>query len=338
MIFPFVLILVASFFQGTFGVGMKYMKPLSWEAWWLIYSFIGMILFPDIWALIAVPDLFDSIFAASSSTIFKGMFYGFLWGIGGILFGVSVNYVGVSITYGIVMGLASAAGSLIPLFQMPDARENPAFPVILIGVAVMLIGVALSAVAGEKRDRIQSGNEQESAGIKKGKAFRLGLLIAIISGLLSALLNVGFANASGVAEAAVDHGAITRNASLAAWVVVLWGAFIMNGLYCLILFIKNNSWGSYRTPNASKAYRWAIITGLLWFGALGIYGQGAALIGDIGPVIGWPILLGLALIISNVWAVRTGEWKNSGNSFILMLISLFVLIFACIILGYANSL
>ena len=126
MIFPFVLILVASFFQGTFGVGMKYMKPLSWEAWWLIYSFIGMILFPDIWALIAVPDLFDSIFAASSSTIFKGMLYGFLWGIGGILFGVSVNYVGVSITYGIVMGLASAAGSLIPLFQMPDARENPA--------------------------------------------------------------------------------------------------------------------------------------------------------------------------------------------------------------------
>ena len=39
-----------------------------------------------------------------------------------------------------------------------------------------------------------------------------------------------------------------------------------------------------------------------WFAALGVYGQGAALLGDIGPIIGWPILLGLSLIISNYWA------------------------------------
>ena len=59
------------------------------------------------------------------------------------------------------------------------------------------------------------------------------------------------------------------------------------------------------------AYRWSIIAGLCWFAALGVYGQGAALLGEIGPVIGWPILLGLSLIISNYWAFRAGEWKNA---------------------------
>lgn len=106
MLFPLLLVLFASVFQGTFGLGMKYMKPLAWEAWWLIYGLVAMVLFPGIWALIAVPDLFGAIAAAPGAAVFKGALFGFLWGVGGILFGVSVGYVGVSITYGIVMGLA----------------------------------------------------------------------------------------------------------------------------------------------------------------------------------------------------------------------------------------
>ena len=54
-------VLFASFFQGTFGLGMKFIKPLAWEAWWLVHVFIAMILFPMIWAFIAVPDLLSVI-------------------------------------------------------------------------------------------------------------------------------------------------------------------------------------------------------------------------------------------------------------------------------------
>ena len=46
LLLPFVLLVFASFFQGSFGLGMKYMSPLSWEAWWLIHVTIAMILFP----------------------------------------------------------------------------------------------------------------------------------------------------------------------------------------------------------------------------------------------------------------------------------------------------
>ena len=114
LVLPLVLVLVASFFQGTFGLGMKYIKPLSWEGWWLIYSLVAMVFFPILWALIVVPDLFGIIGSAPSSAILKGMVFGFLWGVGGIMFGVSVRRIGISITYGIVMGLASAVGSFVP--------------------------------------------------------------------------------------------------------------------------------------------------------------------------------------------------------------------------------
>ena len=51
---------------------------------------------------------------------------------------------------------------------------------------------------------------------------------------------------------------------------------------------------------------------------------GAALLGEIGPVIGWPILLGLSLIISNFWAYRAGEWKNAKGPFNKLLAGLVV--------------
>lgn len=334
---PITLVVFASFFQGTFGIGMKYIKPLAWEAWWIVYSFIAMLLFPIIWGLLVVPDLFSIIFSSPSSALIKGIIFGFLWGIGGIMFGISVSNIGVSITYGIVMGLASAVGSIVPLFQIPKFASTPAFPYIIIGVIVMLIGVYISGVAGVKRDKAHQAEGKEIEGIKQGKAFRIGLTIAITSGVLSALLNVGFANATPVAKQAEAAGIVTRNSSLAAWVVVLFGAFIMNAGYAFILLFKNKTWNSFVVIKSGKAYMWAAFTGLFWFGALGVYGQGAALMGQMGPVVGWPMLLGLALIISNIWAYFGGEWKGAIKPFRLMLTSIGILIIACVILGYSNS-
>ena len=306
------------------------MAPLKWEAWWLVHVTIAMVLFPLTWALIAVPGLFDIIGNAPMNAVALAMFFGFLWGVGGILFGVSVPYIGISLTYGIVMGLASSVGSIIPLLQMENATSNPAFPVVILGVCVMLIGVAITAVAGIKRDKAKNENKKSDNIVK-------GLIIAATCGVLSALLNVGFANAAPVAKVAEASGVITRNSSLAAWVVVLIGAYLMNAGYSIVLLFKNKSWGSFGVAKSGKAYMWSVIAGLCWFAALGVYGQGSALLGEIGPVIGWPILLGLSLIISNIWAYGAGEWKGAGKSFRLLLFGLAVLILASVILGYANT-
>lgn len=327
---PFLLVIFASIFQGSFGVGMKYMAPLKWESWWLVHVTIAMIVFPVTWALIAVPGLFDIITGSPSGAVLLAMLFGFLWGIGGILFGVSVPYIGISLTYGIVMGLASSVGSLIPFFQMENAISDPAFPYVISGVVVMLAGVTITAFAGLKRDRLKNESSKSGSMVK-------GMVIASVCGILSALLNVGFANAAPVAKAAEASGVITRNSSLAAWIVVLLGAYLMNAGYSIFLLIRNKSWGSFRVSGSGKAYVWSVTAGFCWFAALGVYGQGSALLGEIGPVIGWPMLLGLSLIISNVWAFIAGEWKGAGRAFRLLLIGLAVLIFASVILGYANN-
>ena len=99
------------------------MAPLKWESWWLVYAVVAMLLFPLIWALIAVPGLFGIASAPANALLLSALF-GFLWGIGGILFGVSIPYIGMSLTYGIVMGLASSVGSLIPLFRIEDGPRT----------------------------------------------------------------------------------------------------------------------------------------------------------------------------------------------------------------------
>tara|TARA_B100001564_G_scaffold53548_1_gene40490 strand:- start:84 stop:1085 length:1002 start_codon:yes stop_codon:yes gene_type:complete len=327
---PFLLLIFASFFQGTFGLGMKYMNPMSWESWWVIHVLVAMILFPMIWAYIVIPDLFDIIASSPKNAIYSAMLYGFLWGIGGIMFGVSVPYIGLSLTMGIVMGLAGSAGSLIPLFQIENATSQPSFPYIIGGLIISIIGVAITAKAGIDRDKLINSSS-------KSKNILKGLLIAVTCGLLSSLLNVGFANAAPIAEKAQEFGVITRNSSLAAWVVVLWGAFIMNFSYAVLLLFKNNSWSTFSLKNSLNAYKWSLIAGFCWFAALGVYGQGAALLGEIGPVIGWPILLGLSLIISNYWAYNAGEWDNAQKPFNKLLIGLFVLIISAVVLGLGNS-
>jgi len=338
IIFPLALVMLASIFQGTFGLGMKYTKPLAWEAWWLVHTTIAMVLFPLSWALIVVPDLFAVISSSPSDAISEGILYGFLWGVGGIMFGVCVPYIGVALTMGIVMGLAALMGSLIPLLQLENLSSNPAIPFILTGMVIMLIAVGIVATAGIKRDKVQSESGQEIAGIQTGQAFKKGLMIAIACGVLSSLLNVGFSATEAVGKVAEDAGSITRNTALARWVIVLIGAYAMNAGYALFLLFKNNSWSSFGVAESSKAYKWAIIAGLLWFAALGVYGQGAALMGDIGPVIGWPMLLGLALIISTSLGVITGEWKGAPGPFKLMVIGIVILIAAICLLGYSNSL
>ena len=327
---PFLLLIFASFFQGTFGLGMKYMNPMSWESWWVIHVLVAMILFPMIWAYIAIPDLFEIISSSPRDAIFWAMVLGFAWGVGGIMFGVSVPYIGLSLTMGIVMGLAGSAGSLIPLFQIENATSQPSFPYIIAGLVISLIGVAITAKAGIDRDKLIE-NSNKSKNITKG------ILIAVTCGLLSSLLNVGFANAAPVAQTAIEFGVIPRNSSLAAWVVVLWGAFLMNFGYSVFLLFRNNSWNTFLINKSLNAYKWAIIAGFCWFAALGVYGQGAALLGEIGPVIGWPILLGLSLIISNFWAYRAGEWKNAKGPFNKLLAGLVVLIISAIVLGLGNS-
>ena len=280
ILLPFLLVIIASVFQGSFGVGMKYMPPLKWESWWLVHVTIAMVLFPIVWTFLSVSDVTTVIGDVFSDPIaqqaaYIAIMFGFLWGIGGIMFGVSVPYIGLSLTMGIVMGIAGTLGALIPLLQNENATSLPQFPYVIGGLVITIIGVIITAKAGIDRDKLQGNSSLSGGNILKGIA------IAVVCGILSSL----------------------------AWLIVFIGAYAMNALYSLVLIVKNNSWSNFFVAGSKKAYIWSVIAGLCWFAALGLYGQGAALMNgasdnNLGNIVGWPMLLGLSLIVSNVWAYR----------------------------------
>ncbi len=383
--FSLVLILLAGLFQGTFGLGMKKFAPLAWEAFWLIFAVVGMVILPYVAASAVVPDVWGAIKAVPSGDLWLALIFSACWGVGALMFGLAINYIGMSLAYGITMSLAAAMGSLIPLFGVEDFAADPAVPWIIGGIVVMVLGVVVLTYAGILRETTQAKLGQAVAGIRQGKMFYIGLLFAILNGLGAALLNVSFTKAQpaaqaaiaqggqpvaeaaatqgdqpaadatlaqegqpvpeavvtqggeGMAEAALTPGVLPRNASLVAWVIALFGGFVVNVAYSLFLLFKNKSFGTYAAPKASKGIIAALITSLLWFAALGVYGQGAAIMGKLGPVIGWSMFLALSLVVSSMWGLKDGEWKGMALPLRVLLIGDGVLVVSWIILGYANS-
>ncbi len=337
MIVSLLFIILASFFLGTFGLGMKYNKPLSWEAFWGIHAITAMLLVPAIWAITVIPHPIQSIAHTPLTILLRGGILGFLWGIGGVMFGLSVKYVGVSLTYGVVMGTTGIIGALVPLLRIEDFYKQQSFPFIIAGMLVMIISIIIITYAGIKRENSLSHTNSKIEGIKKGKEFRKGLLIVYVAGIFSSLLNIGFDAAYPVAENAVDNGASEIMASILVWVVVLWGAIFFNLLYSITLLFRNNSWKSFLKPQSGKAWFWAITSGIFWFFSMAFYGLGAAKMGEFGTVLGWPVFVGLSLLFSNFWAIRAGEWANFYYLKKILFLGVLVMIIATAILSYANT-
>ena len=71
---------------------------------------------------------------------------------------------------------------------------------------------------------------------------------------------------------------------------------------------------------------------------MGTYGQGVALMGEIGTMICWPMMLGLSLIVSNIAAWFAGEWKDMKKPFQVLLFGVTLIIIATILMSYASTL
>lgn len=171
------------------------------------------------------------------------------------------------------------------------------------------------------------------------KKFVSGLLMALASGFGTAAINIGYTYASRASALAVANGINPVSASLIAYVIVFAsGGFISNIGYALWMLNKNHTFSDFSRPGSSFAWFKALLTGCIWFGALGLYAKSTALLGDLGPVIGWIAFLSGALIISNAWALKTGEWRGYERPKKMMLLGNVVLVLSVAIVGYANGL
>ncbi len=312
----FFLIVIAGFLQGTFGIFIKNVAPLKWENFWAIFSFISYLLAPVIFAFVQVQNLFPILFSLPFDSVILPLIFGCLWGIGSVIFGLCVIRIGVSLTYSIVLGLVTLLGAILPIFINNITFAPQALAFLIIGLSIVPIGVFISGYAGVIKEKKLN---------PKNKASIAGILLAVISGIFSSFLNVGFVFGKDISLHAQKMGVAEIDASALVLLVVVFGGFVTNFGYALYLMFKNNTVRVYKKLQA-KIFFSILTASLFWFGSVALFGVNSIKLGSLGPSVGWAILFSLSIVISNVWGIKFGEWKGVAKALLLQFTALGLII------------
>jgi L-rhamnose-H+ transport protein len=229
--------------SGSFYVPYKGVKHWAWETYWLAGGFFSWIIAPWILASFLTKDLFAVLGQAPASALFWAFFFGLLWGVGGLTFGLTMRYLGLSLGMAVVLGLCAAFGTLMPpIFRgefMTQVVGTSSGRVILFGIFVCLAGITAAGFAGISKERVMSP-EQQRAAIKEFD-LRKGIGVAVLSGVMSACFAYGLAAGDPIKTLTVQHGTAKLWQGLPVLIVVLVGGFLTNFIWCLILLTRNKT-------------------------------------------------------------------------------------------------
>jgi L-rhamnose-H+ transport protein len=229
--------------SGSFYVPYKGVKLWAWETYWLAGGFFSWIIAPWILAALLTKDLFAVLGQAPLTALFWAFFFGLLWGVGGLTFGLTMRYLGLSLGMAVVLGLCAAFGTLMPpIFRgqfVSQVVQTNSGRVILLGILVCLIGIVAAGLAGIAKERVMSP-EQQKAAIQEFD-LRKGIGVAILSGVMSACFAYGLAAGDPIKKLTVEHGTAKLWQGLPVLVVVLIGGFLTNFVWCLILLKRNRT-------------------------------------------------------------------------------------------------
>lgn len=94
---------------------MKLIPNWKWENIWLVFIVTSCLVGPFAIVAATVPNFAQLFSQAPKGAVVAALAFGFAWGFGAILFGRSVERLGVSVANTLVIGVSSALGSLVPL-------------------------------------------------------------------------------------------------------------------------------------------------------------------------------------------------------------------------------
>lgn len=309
------IIAVGSFCQSSSYVPIKKVREWGWESFWLIQGVFAWLLFPFLGALLAVPagESLMSAYGAAPSDALMSVFFGILWGVGGLTFGLSMRYLGVALGQSISLGTCAALGTILaPVFTGQAATLT--FSVIF-GVIVTLIGIAVIGIAGNMRAKATSKSED----MPKFN-FSKGITVALIAGFMSACFNIGLDFGKNLCFPETPE--IYR--TLPATFLVTVGGFITNAVYCLYQNGKNGTFGDYAKGSfLLNNLLFCALAGLLWYSQFFGLSLGKGFLADSGTLMtfSWCILMALNVTFSNVWGIILKEWKGCDRRTMAVLVS-----------------
>lgn len=341
--------------SGSFYVPYKAVRKWSWEVYWLAGGFFSWIIAPWVMAFLLSKDVIGSISSVLSSdpkAVLWAYLFGVLWGIGGLTFGLTMRYLGMSLGMAVALGLCTVIGTLMPdIFNgtiLTKIATQPPYCVILLGLGICLLGVILAGVAGMSKER-ELPEEVKRESIKEFN-FAKGVFIALVSGLFSACMAFGLQAAEPIAEASKAAGTGSLWTGLPKLCVVLLGGFTTNFIWCLLLMLKNKTLYQFFTttiddPDAKGQkvkinYAWNLffsaLAGTTWYFQFFFYSMGETRMGEY-QFSSWTLHMASIIIFSSIWGLCLHEWKGSSRftKFILGA-AIFTLLYSTIVVGYGN--
>ncbi len=335
IIIGLIIIAVGAFCQSSCYVPINKIKDWSWESYWIVQGVFAWLLLPLLGAFLAVPEghgICELITESPSFNIWMTILFGVLWGVGGLTFGLSMRYLGVALGQSIALGTCAGLGTIMGpvllniFFPELNALDSLTFSVIL-GVVVTLVGIAVIGLAGSMK--AASLSEEEKKAAVKDFNFPKGLAIALLAGFMSGCFNVGLEFGKDI-----NFGDLTPDMykTLPATLLVTFGGFLTNAVYCFYQNSKNKTWGDYaKTSVWGNNLLFCLLAGALWYSQFfGLsLGKGFLTESPTLMTLAFCILMALNVTFSNVWGIILKEWKGCNTKTIGVLIAgIIILVFS----------
>ena len=244
-----------------------------------------------------------------------------------------MRYLGVALGQSIALGTCAALGTIMgpvllnAFFPELDALSSLTVAVV-IGVVATLAGIAVIGVAGAMKSASLSEEEKKAA--VKDFNFPKGIAIALLAGFMSGCFNVGLEFGK-----EINFGDLTNPMfrTLPATLLVTFGGFVTNAVYCFYQNGKNKTWGDYAKKSVwGNNLVFCALAGVLWYSQFfGLsLGKGFLTSSETLMTLSFCILMALNVTFSNVWGIILKEWKGCSSKTIgVLLVGILVLIVSC---------
>lgn len=326
LLFGLLIIAIGAFCQSSSYVPIKRIKDWSWESFWLVQGVFAYVLFPLLGAILTAPadESLVNLFTSHAHDSLLAIFFGMLWGIGGLTFGLSMRYLGVALGQSLALGTCAGLGTLLgPVFTGHGEKLTSA---VIIGIIVTLVGITIIGIAGGMKSASLSDEEKKKAVADFN--FPKGIFVALLSGFMSACFAIGLEFGMPVAFSGVN----SVFASLPATFLVTFGGFIICAGYCLWQNKRNHSWADYGKKSLYlNNLLFCALAGALWYSQFFGLSLGKGFLSGSATLLAfsWCILMALNVTFSNVWGIILKEWKGCSTKTILVLVlGLVVLVFS----------
>jgi len=330
------MLILGGISAGSSYVPMKGIRGWAFESLWAVQGIVAWLLLPLLLALLATPHLFRLLGRIPFSTLVPTYVFGFLWGLGGLAWGMAVRYIGLALGFTIATGFLSSLGTLVPIIaegRMGDIWSTGSGRITLVSIVLSLVGIVVCGRAGWRRDK-------ETKGSEKVFNFKKGILIAFAAGVLGACFAFGIAAGEPIRQQAIADGASPVWAASPVFFVELLGGITVNLLYCLWMNRRNRSWSDYRAAgldgDLKKNYGLSALIGALWYLQFVFYGMAAFFMGPYSFA-NWSVHMSFMVVASNLWGYYYKEWKGASRATVRTnTTGILILVISGVIMGVAG--